>query len=557
MIFSNASVGSEDRVRKPASPRRPSRRLADLGKALRDVFESNPMANVTLVRPPALRSKRSIVVISPPVGIAYLAGSLRAAGHRVTVVDGLGEDPVRHTACFDDQWIATGLPIDEIAARIPEDSESIGISCMFSQDWPYVKQIVEAIRARFPKALLVAGGEHITSMPQYVLETCPELDLCVLGEGEEAIVEIVNCFESGGDFNELKGIAIRRDGKSILTQTRPRIQDVDAIPRPAWDLIPVHNYLDNGFGFGVNRGRNMPLVATRGCPYQCTFCSNPGMWTTRWMARDPALVLDEIQDYLDRYRATDIDFYDLTAIVKKQWIMAFCELIERRGMNFAWQIPSGTRSEAIDSEVCRALYRTGCRNLDYSPESGSPAVLQRIKKRVDLNKVLVSMRAAVREGIYVKANIIMGFPDETRREVWQTIAFIARMAVAGVHHVSIWAFSPYPGSELFAQLRQRGKLPELNQKYFLSLAAFSDITMTVSRSENLSDRELLGFRIAGNLAFYGAQFAARPWRLVRTLYNLISNRQESHSDKSLREKARLLVLLLRRVAVADPPGASQ
>src|SRR6476620_3967712 len=124
----------------------------------------------------------------------------------------------------------------------------------------------------------------------------------------------------------------------------------------------------------------MPMIATRGCPYQCTFCSNPEMWTTRWYAREPGKVLDEIQLYMDKYAATNFDFYDLTAIVKRSWIIQFTNEILTRKMKFTWQLPSGTRSEAIDDEVSRLLYASVCWNMSSAPESGSPEVLKRIKK---------------------------------------------------------------------------------------------------------------------------------------------------------------------------------
>ncbi|MGH7812494.1 MAG: B12-binding domain-containing radical SAM protein [Candidatus Binataceae bacterium] len=511
------------------------------------------MAKITLVRPPALVAKKSLQgPLTPPLGLAYLAASLRAAGHEAVIVDSVGEAPFQQVLWFGDRMIAVGLSIDETVARIPEDSGAIGISCMFSQDWPYAKRIIEAIRRRFPQTLIIGGGEHTSALALFILETCPEIDLCVIGEGEEAVVEIANCLADGGDLAALKGIAIRRNGKSLLTPPRARIRDVDAIPRPAWDLTPIRNYLDNGLGYGIDLGRSMPMLATRGCPYQCTFCSNPSMWTTRWMARDPAAVLDEIQDYIGRYGAANIDFYDLTAIVKKEWIVDFCDLIERRGMKFTWQIPSGTRSEALDAEVCRALHRAGCRYVSYAPESGSPAVLARIKKRVHLGKMIVSMRAAVKEGVYVKANMILGLPDETRREAMESIGFFVRMALAGVHDVGISTFAPYPGSELFNQLRESGKLPELDEEYFLSLLSQTDVTMNVSRCENLSDRNLTLLRFAGYLAFYGTQYATRPWRFFRTIFNFASKRQQSRLDKLLHEfmQRRAAVKRVSRIAHA-------
>ncbi|HUO04900.1 MAG TPA: cobalamin-dependent protein [Candidatus Binataceae bacterium] len=499
--------------------------------------KSHSPVKVTIIRPPALVSKGSIQwQIGPPLGAAYLAASLRAAGHQVSVVDALGEAPFQQMPCFDDRMIVIGLSIEQTVSRIPENTAIIGISCMFSQDWPYVKRLAEALRQQFPKALLIAGGEHITATAAYTLEACPEFDLTVLGEGEEAIVEIANCVANNGDLSQLKGIAIRRDGKPLLTPERARLKNIDAIPRPAWDLVPIDAYLDNGLAFGVNRGRTMPILATRGCPYQCTFCSSPAMWTTRWQAREPEAVLDEIQDYIDRYRAANIDFYDLTATMKKDWVLKLCNLIEQRGMKFTFQIPQGTRSEVLDAEVCRALRRAGCANLTYAPESGAATTLKRIKKRADLAKMKVSIRSAVKEGMIVKTNIVMGFPDETRGEAWQTVVFSTKMALLGVHDLSVGLFSPYPGSELFDELCKCGKIPKLDEEYFLSLATnYTDLTVATAWCDKMTNRQVAALRLAALVGFYGMQYATRPWRLLRTLYNLAANRQESRMDKTLHD----------------------
>ena len=494
------------------------------------------MAHVTLVRPPILISQGTLQgPITPPIGLAYLASSLIEAGHSVTIVDALGEAPRQVVPLFDHRMLATGLLIPQIIKRIPTETSLIGVSAMFSGEWPYVKQLIQAIKQALPEAPIVGGGEHFTALPEFILETCPEIDYCVLGEGEETLVEIANHLATPGQMTQVTGLALRSNGQVIRTPPRQRIKHVDQIPRPAWERVPVENYLSHGLGYGVNRGRSMPVIATRGCPYQCTFCSNPFMWTTRWVARKPALVLAEIECYLEQYQATNIDFYDLTAIIRKDWIVEFCGLILERGLKFTWQLPSGTRSEAIDAEVSNLLYLAGCRNLTYAPESGSPTTLHRIKKKVNLERMAGSMRDAVENGLNLKANIIIGFPDETRRETWQTIAFLVKMAWVGVHDLSISLFSPYPGSELFKELQSRGQLTDLSEEYFLSLAAYTDVTETVSYSDTMSTNEIAFLRIFGLALFYGAEYIFRPQRLIQTLANLILKRQESRLDKSLQD----------------------
>src|SRR5262249_24931661 len=152
----------------------------------------------------------------------------------------------------------------------------------------------------------------------------------------------------GRDAASVPGIAFIRHGEGVRTPHRERVRSVDQIPRAAWDLTPIENYLAGGLSYGVSTGRTMPIFATRGWPYQCTFCSNPVILTTRWYARSPKDVADEIQSYVSLYRADNFDFYDLTATLKKDWIKEFCQELIDRKLNITWQLPAGTRSEAID-----------------------------------------------------------------------------------------------------------------------------------------------------------------------------------------------------------------
>jgi radical SAM superfamily enzyme YgiQ (UPF0313 family) len=179
--------------------------------------------------------------------------------------------------------------------------------------------------------------------------------------------------------------------------------------------------------------------------------------------------------------------------------------------------------------------------MSYAPESGSPAVLERIKKHIDLGEMKQSMREAIRIGINSKANIILGFPGETHREMWQTLWFCVEMAALGLHDMSISPFSPYPGSELFENLRKSGKIKDFTDEYFYSLAAYTDLSKTVSLSEFVGNRALGFYRIFGMLLFYGVSYLIRPWRLITTVRNvLFSNTQESRLEMSLADMIKRL-----------------
>lgn len=490
------------------------------------------MSHVTIVRVPSLFAAGALTLTAtPPIGIAYVAGSLRAAGHGVHVVDSIGEalEQCRYFG-FKNLYL-NGLIIQQIVERIPSGSQCIGVSFPFSNEWPLAKRVCFAIRERFPDSVIFAGGEHATAMPEYCLQDCSAINYIVLGEGEETSVDLVNTLAAGGDIHRVAGVAFSDAmGKVILNPRRNRMLGVDDIPRPAWDLIPLENYLAGGYSYGVNIGRTIPLIATRGCPYQCTFCSNPLMWTTRWLARTPAHVVDEMQDYMRLYSVQNFDFYDLTAVVRKDWIIEFCHLLIERKLNITWQLPSGTRSEALDDEVTSLLYQSGCRNLTYAPESGSPETLRRIKKRINPDRMIASMKSAILRKINIKANMIVGFPGEKLKNILETYQFIARMAVVGVDDISVWTYSAYPGSKIFSDLQKAGKLPPLNDDYFYSLLSYSDLRNVVSWNEFFKSWQLKYLRLFGLLLFYFLRYVVRPKALFISLRNIIRHKPESRME---------------------------
>jgi radical SAM superfamily enzyme YgiQ (UPF0313 family) len=411
-----------------------------------------------------------------------------------------------------------GLAIDEIVDRIPSESDVIGLSCMFSTLWPLTRRVAEAARTRFPDALLVLGGEHGTAVPEHALQNST-FDAVVLGEGEETFLNLLRARRQATALAEVAGIAFRGAEGVIRTGLSPRRRDVDSIPLPDWDSFPIEEYIDRHQINGINLGRSMPILGTRGCPFKCTFCSNPGMWTQRWIPRNPKLLADEMELYHERYGVTNFDFQDLTAIVKRQWIVDFCgELIDRR-LDFTWQMPSGTRSEVFDAAVADLLYRSGCRALAFAPESGSREILKAVKKEVDLDHMLVAMRAAVKRGLKLSCFIVVGFPQDTPKTHRQTTRLIRKMAVLGVHDVAVSKFVPYPGSQLFKELQAAGKL-ELDDEFFVSPMDFYT-DKAPSYSDAVPTKRLYRTMLWMFVNFYVISFAVRPLRVLRVLAKVV------------------------------------
>jgi radical SAM superfamily enzyme YgiQ (UPF0313 family) len=257
------------------------------------------------------------------------------------------------------------------------------------------------------------------------------------------------------------------------------------------------------------------------------------MWTTRYVMRSVDDVVDEIVAYIKRYRVNSIDFYDLTAIVKRDWILQFIAELERRNIHIAWQLPSGTRSESLDGEVIKGLARTGCEFLVYAPESGSRRTLDMTKKRVNLTSLQRSIALAVESGITTKVNFIVGFPFEYRRDIFKTLGFAWKLALMKVTDCNISAFAPYPGSELFDELYRENAFGKIDDAYFATLMTQFDFTVAKTFCRHAWSWEILCYRVLGMVVFYVLSYLRCPGRLTRLAKSMF---QRGFQPRSLFEQ---------------------
>jgi radical SAM superfamily enzyme YgiQ (UPF0313 family) len=520
--------------------------------------------HVTLIRPPKITSDFAPHTQSgvPPIALACLAAVLEEAGHEVAVVDAYGESPNETHDIAGTNLTTVGLTAEAIARRVPRDTDLIGVTVMFSQDWLYAKRVIAAVHEAAPDATIVLGGEHATADPGHVLRTAPAVRACVLGEGEETLLDLVRALEAGTPLADVAGLALRGDdAATVRTGARARVRDVDDLPWPAWHLVPtLATYLDNHFGFEEQNRRSMPLLATRGCPYRCTFCSSPSMWGTNWFARDPRDVIEEIKYYREQYAIEHVEFYDLTAVVDRRWILEFTRLLSAERLPLTWRLPSGTRSEALDAEVLGAMVASGCEAIVYAPESGSPRTLARVKKRVNPERMLASMSAAVAAGMHVRGHFIMGMPGQTLSEVAETFVFIAKMAWVGVHDVNSYFFYPYPGSEMYRQLVAERKIDPDAADYdeLLAGACFTDFKAIRSWSEHFSARALRRLCLGSMAFFYALSILFRPLRAVGSLWRVVRGRPFTWLERFLHAGFQQYVLRRKvsRVATVSPGRAA-
>jgi anaerobic magnesium-protoporphyrin IX monomethyl ester cyclase len=283
--------------------------------------------------------------------------------------------------------------------------------------------------------------------------------------------------------------------------------------------------LAEGHGHGSQHQRAIPMLASRGCPHRCTFCSSAQMWTIRWKAREVKDVIDEIKLYIREFGINRVEFYDLTAIIDKRWILDFCQRLLDENLNITWSMPSGTRTEALSQDVLELIKKSGCIKLTYPLETGNPRVNKLINKKINYDLSLGSMKNAIKAGIIVKTSIIIGFPFQNWKDILTEYKFAIRLAWMGSRDIVYYNFMPYPGSQIHNELVAEGKIVK-NESYpaFLARTFPGNYTDGQSWCPTFSGRMLRFLCLFGIAQFYFFQFLFRPHWIFMSVYRMVTRK---------------------------------
>lgn len=501
---------------------------------------SDKELKMTLIRPASLIAGDSVSSNFgvPSLSLAYLASSLDKENISYQVIDaqalGLDEFNYFKTVAGIDLY-TRGASNQKVINLISRRESIICISCMFSNEWLHVRELVKEIKLRFPNRYIVLGGEHVTANPEQVLQDLPySRILCAIGEGDDLIIDIYKKLSTSADLASISSVAYLEDNRVHKTARLPRKTQLDDL-KPNWDKVPIRPYLDKGYSYGAHNKRSMPMLFSRGCPYQCTFCTSPNMWGTRWVYKKPEIIGKEIGEYIGKYDIEHIDFFDLTTAINRKAIIELSNEIKKH--NISWAMPSGTRSEVLDKEVLQNLKESGLVRIQYAPESGSSDTLKRIKKRVNLDKMSKSIREAYKLGICTRATMIFGFPGQTLTECFESFLYSMKLAFIGLDDLACYPFVPYCGSELFDQLVKEGEFEELE---YLDLAHFQAIHIynrakgMKSYSKSIPDFLMPLFVLGLMGLFYLVSYTIRPWKVVLMIRNLIIRKPVTSIDLLVR-----------------------
>jgi radical SAM superfamily enzyme YgiQ (UPF0313 family) len=358
------------------------------------------------------------------VTLPYVAAALRAQGHEVEILDLL---LARTTA-------------DKIERRMQRvRPQVVGITSV-TLNHHIAEDIARIVRAVDPAVPIVMGGPHVSFEIEGSFRTLDgALDYIAIGEGEHTMVELVRALEGHMDVRDVRGLAARdpATGKVVRNAPRPLEDDLDTLPEPARDLMPLSRYL----AFDSHAS----VVTSRGCPYECIFCSAPA-WTGRKVRyRTPALCVDEIER-LSALGFTEITIEDdLFTLYRKHFLAVCGEMIERK-TGIRWNAFS--RVDTITPEIVNTMAEAGCQAICFGVESGNQEVLDLVKKSSNLAKVKAAMRMTQEVGISALASFIIGLPGETAETLRKTVEFANSLRDEFGSLYGFHILAPFPGTEV-------------------------------------------------------------------------------------------------------------
>lgn len=423
------------------------------------------MIDVLLIHPPYAWPNKS-----HPLGLAYIGSVLEQDGFAVRIVD---MDPI-------------GMSFGDLRKElIRTKPKVVGISFMTPQYNSAVK-ILGLIKEVDSNIKTMAGGAHVSALPKEMLDI-QALDFAVIGEGEYTARKLVAYLtrRSKLELEDIEGIAFIKDNKIILNKPRKLIPDLDALPFPAWHLLPMDKYSIADLG-GKKNLPVYPLLSSRGCPNRCIFCSSHVVFQREFRQRSAENIMAEIELLNKEYEATQFDFVDDTVTVVKERMKTLCSHFMSSSKGYLWMCNS--RVNTVTKELLLSMYKAGCRRIDFGVESANTDILKNIKKGITLHQVINAHHWAKEAGLIVSSFFMVGNLGETEEHIKRTADFIDNLET---DYASATISTPFPGTELYEIADSKGWIHERDWSKYCTTAFISSGYEPVATNDMMNRERLL------------------------------------------------------------------
>ncbi len=396
---------------------------------------------ILLISPKGSNIYAKMEVGLPPLGIAYLAAVIREKGHEVQLID---------------RSIKQG-------ELVPEDFEPydlVGISA----DTPRYPEAVEiAAIAKKAGKMVVMGGYHVTFLDKEALET-GVVDIVVRGEAEEIMVNMLDALEQGSDLSKVKGLTFIQDGRLVRTPVAPPPRNLDAMPFPARDLLPMDKYSSMMAGLPITN-----LITSRGCPFNCYFCSSSKFGGLKWRYRSAKSIADEMEILYHDYGYRAFAFMDDNFTLSKRRVMEFADELERRKMNdIIWWCFSRIDILIRNEDMVKRMAEVGAFQIFLGLESHSEQTLDDYGKNVGNKEQDQAIELLHKYGISIHGSFIVGDIKETKEMALQTARWVQKV---NPRVVQFSILTPYPGTALYNDVEREGRFLHKNWELYDALHA--------------------------------------------------------------------------------------
>ena len=425
--------------------------------------------NVVLIHP-YIKVREIETYMTEPLGLLCLASyldSVFGSEVKVTILDlyALGaENPTE-----EDGLICLGVsdPAQIDAELVSLKPDLIGIHCNFTAYAKDSLDIADIAKQCFPNVPIVIGGAHPTIEAESILHDCQSIDYVARGEGERILENLVRCLKGEIGIDDVKGLVHRKalndagDEQLVTNAVNPLIKDLTTLPIPSRKYIDMdkYNYFNKQSMWYVKNSPVATIMTSRGCPFDCVFCSTKVVWTRKWRDMGLEKVFEEIEMLVRDYGIREIVIVDDQFMTRKKRIHAFCDYFIERKLDLTFWYESGTSTWLIDEPQLRKMRQAGFYAIRLPVESGSEATMKFIKKPVDLTRTIETIKIANKLGYWTSANFIIGFPYETREEIMETISYAYKSAL---DYSFFFIAKPNSGSELSGILEKEGLINQDN-----------------------------------------------------------------------------------------------
>lgn len=425
----------------------------------------------------------------PPLGLLYIGSSLEEEGCKVGFID----------------YYCEKNPEEKIKKSLLSiDAVGLGV---YNRTKKISDEITKMIKDIDPDIKIIIGGPNCTSLPEKTLEDIPSADICVQGEGEYVIKEIMKSLNGEKNLSKINGVYYRKNGEIKRGKTSEVIKDLDSLPYPARHLVDKYSYgLINDIPY--YKQKFTAMISSRGCPFKCRFCSRDSMVMKTYRERSAENVVKEIQILDEKYGSVII--YDENFLANRKKVLEIMDRLIEIGTDIELHI-TGARVDSADKVLYKKLKKANVKSIEYGFESGNQDVLDFYNKKITLDQIKFTTHLADKMGFMITGSFIFGAPIETERHINNTIQFAKSLPLDIVFFIPLTYIY---GSDLWYEAEKNGKI-SLDDGFFV----LSDKNKGLG---NFTKEELEMFCKKATKIYY-----TRPRYFFRKIFSLFKRRDYS------------------------------